>query len=177
MKTKHIGLLLVIISVMFLFGTTSAQQFKSPVRTLFEKYEDNSGMNMMYVSKKMFELKFRQKLQGNPDFPEDIIDNFNEMILVGGEDGRAIPSDDMKKLKDDIRDKGYDQIVKMVEDGESLTVYILEDKKTNRIKDLIVMALEDDEQLIMSISGNMTLQEIVTVSRLLDINILNVLHV
>ncbi|MFB6318080.1 DUF4252 domain-containing protein [Saccharicrinis sp. FJH54] len=175
MKTKHIGLLLVMISVLLLSQTAVAQQFKSPVRTLYEKYEDNSDMNMMYMSKKMFELKFRQKLQGNPDFPEDIIDNFNEMILIGGEDDQLIPDDEMKKLKNEIRDKGYDQIVKMVDDGESLTVYILEDKKTDRIKDLIVMALEDDEQLILSVSGNMTMKEIITVSRLLDINILDVL--
>ncbi|MFB6341328.1 DUF4252 domain-containing protein [Saccharicrinis sp. FJH62] len=176
MKTKHIGLLLVMISVLFVSHTTVAQQFKSPVRMLYEKYEDNSDMNMMYMSKKMFELKFRQKLQGNPDFPEDIIDNFNEMILIGGEDDKLIPDDEMKRLKSEIRDKNYEQIVKMVDDGESLTVYILEDKKTDRIKDLIVMALEDDEQLILSVSGNMTMKEIITVSRLLDINILDVLN-
>ncbi|MFC0875585.1 DUF4252 domain-containing protein [Saccharicrinis sp. FJH2] len=177
MKTKHIGLLLVTISVLLLSQTTVAQQFKSPVRTLYEKYEDNSDMNMMYMSKKMFELKFGQKLKENySDFnPENLINNFNEMILIGGEDDKLIPDDDMKKLKNEIRDKNYEQIVKMVDDGESLTVYILEDKKTDRIKDLIVMALEDDEQLILSVSGNMTMKEIITVSRLLDINILDVL--
>lgn len=175
MKTKQIGLLLAIVSVMFLSGTTSAQQFKSPVRTLFEKYENSPGMNMMYLSKKMFELRFREKIQNNPNFPDEIIDNFNEMILVGAENGRIIPPDDMKNLKDEIKDKGYEQIVKMVEDGQSLSIYILEDKKTGKIKDFIGIVMEDD-QLIMSISGNMTLEEIVTVSRVLNLNITNALR-
>lgn len=175
---KHNKAFLVILFTMsFLVQSAVAQRFESPVRELFDKYESQNGMNMIFFSKKMFELKFRQVVQEHSEISDDILDNFNEMIMIGGEDENLISPNEISNLKKILNSKGYEQIVKMVEDDESLTVLMLEDKSNGRIKDLIVMAIEDDEQIIMSISGSMTLEDIILVSRLLDINILDVLDV
>lgn len=175
MKTKVLALLLVFTSASF---ALSAKGFESPVRKLFDKYQDQKGIQMIYFGEKMLEIKLKGIMEEHPDkVSSDILDNFNELIMIGGEDEALIPDAEITTLRKDIRDLGYDQIIKMVEDDESLTVYMLEDDKNDRIKDLILMALEDDEQIILSISGNLRLEDIVLIARLLDINILEILDV
>lgn len=169
-----------VVILITIFASTSfvafAQHKDSPVKNLYEKYEENSSMNSIYVTSKMLELRLGQK-GANVEQLEisNLIKNFNALILVGSEGEQPIPETEIKALRKIIKDRSYEQVVRMSEGGESLTVYVLEDSKSNKINDFIVIALEDNEQMLLSISGNLSMQEIGMISQMFNLDVMGFL--
>ena len=54
--------------------------------------------------------------------------------------------------------KGYEELIRIQEDGEKTTIYFKEQKKGNN--EFILIVDEKDEFTIISITGNLTMKEI-----------------
>lgn len=176
MKTRIIILFsLVILSVNA--PQVLAQKFTSPVKEVYNSLSqrDDLSLSAVYITKSM--LKFSMSIasavsnDAQIDSLKLLVDNMDEIILLGDMSSTVFGDEQIKTLRNALQKKGYDLMVQMKERGEELNVYVLEDGNSEKIRDLVVIVKEQNERMVLSISGHMTTKELAAVASLADIDI------
>ncbi|MBR2457684.1 MAG: DUF4252 domain-containing protein [Bacteroidaceae bacterium] len=146
MKRFYIISLLLALSTLF----CQAQQ------SYFDKYADMDGVSSVYISKSM--LKMFPNMSGK-------INGVNVGNLAGRLECIQILSSDsteiIKQLRKETKDvntkSGYEELMRIRDDGERVNIYFKE--KKNKKNEFVLIADESDEYTIISIVGELTLQE------------------
>lgn len=154
-----------------------AQKYTSPVKAIYNELSDAEGANLsaVYISSSM--LKFSMSIAASVNGDEKLdslkllISHMDEIILLGDMPSSIFSDDQVKQLKNTLNNRGYNLMVKMKDQGEELNVYMLEDGKTDKIRDLVVIVKERNERMVLSITGHMTTQELASVAALANIDI------
>ncbi len=121
---------------------------------VFDKYADGEGITSVYISKKMFGMMKDMK-------SEDL----NLGTLSGKISNMQILTcenpDTAARLRKDIAyinpDNGYEELIRVREEGERVTIYAKEGKKEN---EYILLVDESDELVLIQINGQLTLEEL-----------------
>ena len=159
-------------------SNVSAVKYESPVKKLYEKWDGEAGVEVVYMTKKMLELRFNKVTQGK--YSEEwsgVVDNFYELVMISFDKNSLVTENEIKTLLKSIKNNdNYEQIVKMSDGGESIEVYIMENKSNSKILDMVFVAIDNGEKIFLSITGELTFAEIALLSNIVDINILGILN-
>lgn len=178
MKSKIIALLAILILGT---GTTTlrAQKYESPVKAIYNELSDHEGLSAVYITSAM--LKFSMSIAAAVSDDEQLdslkllISHMDEIILLGEMPSTLFSHEQAKKLENTLKKSNYNLMIKMKENGEELNVYMLEDGNSDKIRDLVVIVLDGNERMILSITGHMTTKELASVAALANIDIGNFL--
>lgn len=144
MKQK---LIITLCTLLFAF-TLSAQE------NIFEKFEDMKGVTTVYISPKMFGLI--KNLNTSDVKIGSIIDKLSSLHLINSENKETA-----SKLRNEIRNiglkKNYEEILKVKEEDERISIYVKEGKKEN---EYVLLIDDKDEFTIMILKGKLTLEDI-----------------
>ena len=146
---KRIYILAILATVFSLFA--QAQQ------SFFDKYAEMEGVTSVYITKSMLNLlpNMSGSINGvNIGKFASRLDN----IQILSSDEPAIISKLRKETADINTKNGYEELMRVREDGEKTTIYF-KDKKGKK-KEFVLLVDEKDEFTIISIIGDITLQEI-----------------
>lgn len=146
---KRINILVILATVFSLFA--QAQQ------SFFDKYAEMEGVTSVYISKSMLSLLPNVNSTVNGIHIGDIA-NCLDNIQILSSDESAIISKLRKETADINTQNGYEELMRVREDGEKTTIYF-KDKKGKK-KEFVLLIDEKDELTIISIVGDLTLQEI-----------------
>lgn len=146
---KRINILVILATVFSLFA--QAQQ------SFFDKYAEMEGVTSVYISKNMLSLLPNVNSTVNGIHIGDIA-NCLDNIQILSSDESAIISKLRKETASINTQNGYEELMRVREDGEKTTIYF-KDKKGKK-KEFVLLVDEKDELTIISIVGDLTLQEI-----------------
>ena len=126
-------------------------------QSFFDKYAEMDGVTSVYITKSMLSL-----------FPkgQTYVNGVNIGNIASRLDNIQILSTDEQPIVDKLRKEtsgintrnGYEELMRVREDGEKTTIYFKDGKKDK--KEFVLLVDEKDEFTIISIVGDLTLQEI-----------------
>ena len=147
MKRIYILTLLLALSTVF----CRAQQ------SFFDKYAEMDGVSSVYITKSMLNMFPNMSGKINGVNVGNIASRLDNIQILSSDEAPII--EQLRKETKDINTKnGYEELMRVREDGEKTTIYFKERKKGNR--EFVLITDEKDEFTIISIIGDLTLKEI-----------------
>ena len=125
-------------------------------QSYFDKYADMDGVTSVYITKSMLSLFPQGNTNINGVNIGNIANRLDNIQILSAEEKGII--DQLRKDTSDINSKnGYEELLRIREDGTKTTIYFNEKKKK---KEFVLLVDEKDEFTIISIVGDLTLKEI-----------------
>lgn len=146
---KRINILVILATVFSLFA--QAQQ------SFFDKYAEMEGVTSVYISKNMLSLLPNVNSTVNGIHIGNIASRLDNIQILSSDES-AIISKLRKETADINTQNGYKELMRVRENGEKTTIFF-KDKKGKK-KEFVLLVDEKDELTIISIVGDLTLQEI-----------------
>ena len=146
MKRIYIFSLLLTLSTLF----CQAQQ------SFFDKYAEMYGVTSVYITKSM--LKMFPSMSGTINGVDvgNLANKLENIQILSADDSNII--EQLRKETKYINTKnGYEELMRVRDDGDKTTIYFKERKKNS---EFILMTDEGDEFTIISIIGDLTLKDI-----------------
>lgn len=126
-------------------------------QSFFDKYAEMDGVTSVYITKSMLSLFPKGQTNVNGVNIGNIGDRLNNIQILSTDEQPIV--DKLRKETSDINTRnGYEELMRVREDGEKTTIYFKDGKKDK--KEFVLLVDEKDEFTIISIVGDLTLQEI-----------------
>ena len=126
-------------------------------QSFFDKYAEMEGVTSVYITKSMLSLFPKGQTSVNGVNIGNIASRLDNIQILSADEQPII--DKLRKETSGINTRnGYDELMRVREDGEKITIYFKDGKKDK--KEFVLLRDEKDEFTIISIVGNLTLQEI-----------------
>ena len=115
------------------------------------------GVTSVYISKSMLSLFPKGQTNMNGINIGDIASRLDNIQILSADEQPIV--DKLRKETSDINTRnGYEELMRVREDGDKTTIYFKDGKKDK--KEFVLLVDEKDEFTIISIVGDLTLQEI-----------------
>ena len=125
-------------------------------QSFIDKFADMDGITSVYISKSMISLFPQGNTNVNGINIGNIADRIDNIKILSADEKDIIAK--LRKETSDINPKnGYEELMKVREDGQKVTIYFNEKKKK---KEFVLVVDDKDEFTIISIAGDLTLKEI-----------------
>lgn len=126
-------------------------------QSFFDKYAEMDGVTSVYITKSMLSLFPQGQTNVNGVNIGNIASRLDNIQILSSDKPDIIAK--LRKETADINSRnGYEELMRIREDGEKTTIYF-RDKKQEK-KEFVLLTDEKDELTIISIVGDLTLQEI-----------------
>ena len=126
-------------------------------QSFFDKYAEMDGVTSVYITKSMLSLFPKGQTNVNGVNIGNIGDRLNNIQILSTDEQPIV--DKLRKETSHINTRnGYEELMRVREDGEKTTIYFKDGKKDK--KEFVLLVDEKDEFTIISIVGDLTLQEI-----------------
>lgn len=126
-------------------------------QSFFDKYAEMEGVTSVYITKSMLSLFPKGQTKVNGVNIGDIASRLDNIQILSSDEQPIISR--LRKETSDINTRnGYEELMRVREDGEKTTIYFKDGKKDK--KEFVLLVDEKDEFTIISIVGDLTLQEI-----------------
>lgn len=122
--------------------------------SFFEKFADRKGVTSVYISKKMFSMM--KNINSGDINLANVADKINSLQILSC-DNKTVADELRKETAHIKRENGYEELMRIREEGERVTIYAKEGKKEN---EYVLLVDEPDEFVIILLNGQLTLQEI-----------------
>ena len=122
---------------------------------LFKKYSGTKGVENVYISKTLLRLMPKSAV-GDKDISR-IAGKLEHIRILNCEKKELIPA--IKKDAENFyKKKSYELVMETNEDDEQVYIYLR--KMKNKQNEFVIFSLENNELAIISIVGNITLEDI-----------------
>ncbi|MCP4550668.1 MAG: DUF4252 domain-containing protein [Bacteroidetes bacterium] len=143
----------------------------SSIDNLFDKYSGEDGFTSINISKSMF--AFFAKLEGiqDDDFNEmqEVIDNLNGLKIISCDSHDSQLLEEFRKgVNRTLRDEDFEELMVMKEHTQEVKFMIR--NKGDDIIELLLVASEDEEVVVISFFGLIDLQAISKLSQSVKID-------
>ena len=126
-------------------------------QSFFDKYAEMDGVTSVYITKSMLSLFPKGQTNVNGINIGDIASRLDNIQILSADEQPIV--DKLRKETSHINTRnGYEELMRVREDGEKTTIYFKDGKKDK--KEFLLLVDEKDEFTIISIVGDLTLQEI-----------------
>lgn len=126
-------------------------------QSFFDKYAEMEGVTSVYITKSMLSLFPKGQTSVNGVNIGNIASRLDNIQILSADEQPII--DKLRKETSSINTRnGYEELMRVREDGEKTTIYFKDGKKDK--KEFVLLLDEKDEFTIISIVGDLTLQEI-----------------
>ena len=126
-------------------------------QSFFDKYAEMDGVTSVYITKSMLSLFPKGQANVNGVNIGNIASRLDNIQILSTDEQPIV--DKLRKETSHINTRnGYEELMRVREDGEKTTIYFKDSKKDK--KEFVLLVDEKKEFTIISIVGNLTLQEI-----------------
>lgn len=126
-------------------------------QSFFDKYAEMDGVTSVYITKSMLSLFPKGQTNVNGINIGDIASRLDNIQILSTDEQPIV--DKLRKETSHINTRnGYEELMRVREDGEKTTIYFKDSKKDK--KEFVLLQDAKNEFTIISIVGDLTLQEI-----------------
>ena len=126
-------------------------------QSFFDKYAEMNGVTSVYITKSMLSLFPKGQANVNGINIGDIASRLDNIQILSTDEQPIV--DKLRKETSHINTRnGYEELMRVREDGEKTTIYFKDSKKDK--KEFVLLQDAKNEFTIISIVGDLTLQEI-----------------
>ena len=126
-------------------------------QSFFDKYAEMEGVTSVYITKSMLSLFPKGQTRVNGVNIGNIASRLDNIQILSADEQPIIEK--LRKETSVINTRnGYEELMRVREDGEKTTIYFKDGKKDK--KEFVLLLDEKDEFTIIFIVGDLTLQEI-----------------
>ena len=126
-------------------------------QSFFDKYAEMDGVTSVYITKSMLSIFPKGQTNVNGINIGDIASRLDNIQILSADEQPIV--DKLRKETSHINTRnGYEELMRVREDGEKTTIYFKDSKKGK--KEFVLLQDAKDEFTIISIVGDLTLQEI-----------------
>ena len=126
-------------------------------QSFFDKYAEMDRVTSVYITKSMLSLFPKGQANVNGVNIGNIASRLDNIQILSTDEQPIV--DKLRKETSHINTRnGYEELMRVREDGEKTTIYFKDSKKDK--KEFVLLVDEKDEFTIISIVGDLTLQEI-----------------
>ena len=126
-------------------------------QSFFDKYAEMDGVTSVYITKSMLSLFPKGQTNVNGINIGDIASRLDNIQILSTDEQPIV--DKLRKETSHINTRnGYEELMRVREDGEKTTIYFKDSKKEK--KEFVLLQDAKNEFTIISIVGDLTLQEI-----------------
>ena len=126
-------------------------------QSFFDKYAEMEGVTSVYITKSMLSLFPKGQTSVNGVNIGNIASRLDNIQILSVDEQPII--DKLRKETSGINTRnGYEELMRVREDGEKTTIYFKDGKKNK--KEFVLLVDEKNEFTIISIVGDLSLQEI-----------------
>ena len=126
-------------------------------QSFFDKYAEMEGVTSVYITKSMLSLFPKGQTSVNGVNIGNIASRLDNIQILSVDEQPII--DKLRKETSGINSRnGYEELMRVREDGEKTTIYFKDGKKNK--KEFVLLVDEKNEFTIISIVGDLSLQEI-----------------
>ena len=126
-------------------------------QSFFDKYAEMDGVTSVYITKSMLSLFPKGQTNVNGVNIGNIASRLDNIQILSTDEQPIV--DKLRKETSHINTRnGYEELMRIREDGEKTTIYFKDGKKDK--KEFLLLQDAKDEFTIISIVGDLTLQEI-----------------
>lgn len=161
---KYMKRTLLLLLVFSLALTSFAQ--RNPIDIMFDKYSGMEGVTTVFISSKMFSMMAGVEL--DDDEMEDVIRNLKTIRILTVEDDELNEKlNFFSELQEDLDFSVYEELMVVKESGKDLKFLVRE--KGDRIDELLMVGGGPGQNILISIKGNLDLQNISSISKTMGI--------
>ena len=126
-------------------------------QSFFDKYAEMDGVTSVYITKSMLSLFPKGQANVNGVNIGNIASRLDNIQILSADEQPIV--DKLRKETSGINTRnGYEELMRVREDGEKTTIFFKDGKKDK--KEFLLLQDAKDEFTIISIVGDLTLQEI-----------------
>ena len=126
-------------------------------QSFFDKYAEMDGVTSVYITKSMLSLFPKGQTNVNGVNIGNIASRLDNIQILSTDEQPIV--DKLRKETSHINTRnGYEELMRVREDGEKTTIYFKDGKKDK--KEFVLLQDAKNEFTIISIVGDLTLQEI-----------------
>jgi len=152
--------------VITLFLALSAFAQKNPIDAMFDRYAGQEGMTTVYISSKMFSMMGRVDL--DDDELQDVVNNLKSIRILTVDDEELNQKlNFFAELEKDLDFSGYEELMVVKESGKDLKFLVKE--KGKRIDELLMIGGGPGQNVLISIKGDLDLENITSISKTMGI--------
>ncbi len=148
--------------IIFLFAGISLMAQNNAVDKYFSKYMDNDDFTVVSVSGKM--LSMISEDDNDPE-TDNILSSLKGINILTTEKNA---SNFYGEAKSKLYDSGYEELMK-VKDKDSNVLFMVRGSDGKKVKELILLVGESDDTVLMSFTGDISLNKISKLGKSLNI--------
>lgn len=147
--------LIIIISIMLSSVLLKAQAF---VDDIFNQYVGKPGFTSVVISPQLF--KILSVIESDDPELKVISEKIGSLKILVSEDKKVGFTD---VIRERISKQSYVSIMEVIEGSQKVNFYIKQ--KDDNITDLILLAIDDSEEVLLSITGNFKLSDLANLGK------------
>lgn len=144
----------------------SASAQKNPIDAMFDKYAGKDGITTVYISSKMFSMMGKVDLED--DELQDVMNNLKSIrILTVDDDELDQKLNFFSELAKDLDFGGYEELMVVKESDRDMKFMVKE--RGDRIEELLMIGGGPGQNVLISIKGDLDLENISSISKTMGI--------
>lgn len=134
----------------------------------FHKKYQNDSFTEVNISGMMFEFISEMMEE---DFEKEMMESFKGLKMLVSKSPKPQYVETINKM---LSENSYQEMMTVKEDGNDLGIYVIRDR--DKIKDLVIMAVDDSEFMIIQIVGLFKDSDLKKIAKTVNIDKLDVLN-
>lgn len=145
-------------------------QAQTAIDKLYEKYAGKKGFTSINISPEMFKMLASLESGSDADNKqeEQVLSQLSGLKMLVYEPGDGPKIDFAADVKATVPVKDYAELMSVDSEGETVK-FLVKKAPNNKISEMLMIVFSDDETLVMSMTGNLDMATISSISKSLDI--------
>lgn len=163
---------LVILLTVIVFAISASVNAQTAIDGLYKKYAGEKGFTSINISPEMFSFISNIDMNDSSEKAkeaQDVVDQLSGLKMLVYEPEGESNDAFLKEVRSLTKSSGYSEMMSV--DSEDEVVKFLAKKGTNgKVLELLMIVLDEEEAVIMSMTGNLDMKSIQQISKSLDID-------
>jgi len=163
---------LVITMAAIVFATTTALNAQTAIDHLYQKYAGEKGFTSINISPEMFGFLSSTDMSDSSEKAQEtqnVMQQLSGLKMLVYEPEGSKNQDFLDEVKTLSKSKGYTEIMS-VDSEDEIVKFLAKKGKDGKILELLMVVLDDEEAVVMSMTGDLDMKTISQISKSLDID-------
>ena len=164
---------LVISLVVLMILMPGAMIAQTAIDHLYDKYAGEKGFTSININPAMFNMLSSMDMNDSSEKAQEAQNVMEQVtglkMLVYEPDEGETNAEFLNEIKTLTKVKGFEEMMS-VNDGDEVVKFLVKKGKDGKMSEMLMIVLEKDEAVVMSISGNLDMKTISEISKSMNID-------